>query len=404
MVEIIPEIRKPSGLERFMEMMASGLRGGSEGGQHIADALRGRDERKQLGELIGQDVSNIRDPGYLKQILGGHLDREAQAAKLKGEYEADSKNYETIKNAFGEKFADVWLATGQGERTALTKSAIEARARGLDLDEMLSGEVSPDFGKPSAVKTKSIRTPTGEEFELPQIEIPPEMTPADRVKYRGALRKENAPIFSESKNKIKGLKGERERLNILGDLSNKVPDGLGRLFINKEGNIRPLAQIMKLVPPEAERFIKTVNDFISTAKDIFGSRVTNYDIQVFKQRLPSLINSKEGRDQIIKQMGIFNEIESNYYDALDKVYKSYGLGNISQEEAEQLAQEIIAPGEQQLRQEFEMIGQQKEQPQVQQNNSLGEGKIMMFDPEGNPLHVPIDEVERLLELGAIVAE
>ena len=54
-----------------------------------------------------------------------------------------------------------------------------------------------------------------------------------------------------------------------------------------------------------QQYIKTLNDFISQAKNFFGARVTNFDLQSFKSRLPSLLNTEEGRRAIIEQMRAF---------------------------------------------------------------------------------------------------
>ena len=96
------------------------------------------------------------------------------------------------------------------------------------------------------------------------------------------------------------------------------------------------------------------------AKDIFGSRVTNFDLATFKSRLPTLINSAAGRAQIIRQMHIFNEIESNYRNALKDIYSHYGLGNIAQK-AEQLASQMTEERENELRRE--LLESEEEQPE-----------------------------------------
>lgn len=296
------------------------------------------------------------------------LERQAQAEKLSASSKAEEQNYNKIKQAFGEQFADVWKASPTGARTALETAAIQQGLRKLPIGGLFGeeAEVSQDMEMEEElgerplkkkVKSLSIKTPSGEDFQLPKISVPESMTPSETVKYQSSLRKENSPIFTEAKEKRKGLKREKDRFSILNNLNKKMPDGIGRAFINKEGNIRPFAQILKLVPPEAERFVKTINDFITNAKDVFGARVTNYDLQSFKSRLPTLINSSEGRKQIIRQMEVFNEMEQNYYDTLDKVYKHYGLGNISQEEAESIAEQMVTAKEEQLRAELESIDQ-----------------------------------------------
>jgi|ERR1700723_463467 len=404
MVQILPP------RESFGEIIGRGLGGGfSQGLQQFMDSSAKRKQleqqfAQQLGlqreKIASQEKQRMEQLSQQKEILAEKLANQLalekekfgfkeklQGQKLSAHSKSEEENYNKIKDAFGEQFADVWKASPVGARTALESAAVQQGLRQLPIGGLF-GEEAEELGEPierqSTGKIKqqdAVKTPSGEEFTFPKISPPQETTPSERVKYKSTLRKENAPLFAENKGKLKGLKGEKDRLSILSNLSDKVPDGLGRLFINKEGGIRPFAQVLQLVPPEAERFVKTVNDFITTAKDIFGSRVTNYDLQVFKSRLPSLINSAEGRRQIIRQMNIFNELESDYHDSLNKVYKHYGLGNISQEEAERLAEEMVATKEKQLREEFSSISSGFDLPEMP-NPDENVGKIIE-DEEGN---------------------
>ena len=100
--------------------------------------------------------------------------------------------------------------------------------------------------------------PSGEEFQFPEFPKPENLTPAEMVKYKGTLRADNKPIFKETVNKSRGLKETVEHLNILDKLNEEMPEGVSRLLVDKEGNIRPTALKFKAVPKSYERFVKTV--------------------------------------------------------------------------------------------------------------------------------------------------
>ncbi len=89
--------------------------------------------------------------------------------------------------------------------------------------------------------------------------------------------------------------------------------------------------------PETQLFVKTVNDFTTKAKDSYGSRVTNFDLQQFMKRLPTLANSTEGRGLILKQMEILNEIDELDHKTLQEVYDHYGIDNINNQQAKKIA-------------------------------------------------------------------
>jgi len=270
---------------------------------------------------------------------------------------------------------DLYPELTKGGKTRIFEKLLNEQPEQQNIEQR-EQELVPEREQPY-VPPKVEKTPEGKTI-FPDLE-PPDLTGKALTDYKKELRKENVPLFQDASSKYKALKNEKDHLKILNNLSPKVPDGLGRIFINPQGQIRPWAQILKLVPPEAERFVKTVNDFISGAKDIFGGRVTNFDIQTFQSRLPTLINSEKGRKDIIRQMDIFNEIESNYQKALTDVYKHYSLGEISQEKAQEIAESMVEDKEAELREELQKISgpefNLEEMPEAAQHK----GKIIEDD-------------------------
>lgn len=378
---------------------ASALLGGlTESSPNAFDALLERKSaqkrlRQENDALEKQDInlSGIQDPNIRRSLLQGELDRKAKAE----EFEFDTKNYDTIKDAFGEKFANIWKASPTGGRTELLRAGIDAKLRGNDVQglfDQLPDQLIPQTSSGINSK-KEMKDIFGKAFDYPELEIPEGITPKERVAYEKDLRSMNSPLLRSADEKIKSLKGEKDHLKILRELSPKIKEGISRLFVNKDGEISPLAQRLKLVPKDTQRFQKTVNDFIKDAKGIFGSRVTNFDLQAFKSRLPTLLNTKEGREEIIQQMDILNEIESNYVKALQNVYRNYGLGKITEEQASTIAEEMVADREQELRDRLQNIGNEPS------NNQLPPGIVLMLNPQGVPLYVPQSDVEKVLSLG-----
>lgn len=315
-------------------------------GQGIGSGLQAKQiQQSKLAQMLQEQQL-----GLEKLTLADKL-KSAQAQKQEQQsFEADKKNYDVIKDAFGDKFADVWMASPTGARTELLKAGVDANLRGIDLKKIF-GETD------QTVAAENQPIVSEKEFEFPKL-VPPEgLTPKEIVGYEKDLRKENAPQYQESTTKVRSLEKESDSFRILNKLneSEKLPSGLGRVFLDEGGNIRPWAQILSLVPPEAERFAKTINDFTTKAKDSYGSRVTNFDLQQFMKRLPTLMNSEEGRRQILQQMQTINELDKLYYSALQQVYRHYGLGKIPQEKAEEIASSMIFNEENDLRRKFDEI-------------------------------------------------
>ena len=237
-----------------------------------------------------------------------------------------------ISNRFGPEAGDLFKALPIGGQTELVKHLLEREQRGQQVKEKV-----------------------GEEKEYSPFEG---MTPKERVQAQSEFRKSNEPIFREAQSKTKAAKSEKASLKILDDLNNsgKLPSGMGSIIIDPHtGGIRPTAQLAGLANPETERFVKTVQDFTTKAKDTFGSRVTNFDLANFMKRLPSLLNTPEGRRQIIRQMEILSDINNQYYKALSDVYKKHKLGNISEEDAAEMAESMIEDREKELLEELNNI-------------------------------------------------
>lgn len=62
-----------------------------------------------------------------------------------------------------------------------------------------------------------------------------------------------------------------------------------------------------LMSPDSQEFEKLSTDFTKNAKDIFGSRVTQSEIQLFLKTIPTLSQSDEGKRRVIRNWKLMNE-------------------------------------------------------------------------------------------------
>lgn len=379
MVEIIP--RPQSKFESIMQGVQGGISSAAQATQMIKSAMNERAERKKLGELMGIDLTHIRSPDTQKQLLGSHLSRQEQAAKLKGEYEADKKNYEAIKKTYGQEFADVWLASGQGERTILTKAAVEARGRRLSIEEFLSGEEG-DYtseGQPEADLSQFEAPEMGgmeENPETPQMsqrgelklpdytKRPKGFTPKEWATQRTGWDKANTEALTNARDRLKGNKRDTlgtKKLQQLND-SHELPEGLDRWIINpKTGEVYGLAQLAGKSPKAAQEWVKEIARFGNRAKDAYGSRVTNFDLMQYMKQFPSLLNTPEGRKNILRMMEINYELDSLYDTAVQKIIDQKGAGNIPPSQVDRIARSMIKKREDELHSEYLNIDNENDQ-------------------------------------------
>lgn len=177
------------------------------------------------------------------------------------------------------------------------------------------------------------------------------LTPQERVERQEKRFTVQTPLVNENSKALSAIQSEGMSIDLLNELnkSGKVGQGIQNLNINpKTGDLF----LSKAGTPEEQLFVKTVNDFTVKAKDSFGARVTNFELDRFMQRLPTLANSEEGRALILRQMKIVNEINTLEKAAIQKQFDKYGIRNIDYADAEQLAREEISPQKEELRKEF----------------------------------------------------
>jgi hypothetical protein len=219
------------------------------------------------------------------------------------------------------------------------------------------------------------------EYVFPKIPREQGVTPKEMVSIQKETRKDNMPIFIESQKKLRALAHESDSLNVLDSLnkSGKLPDKM-KLSINPStGQPWGILESTGQVNTETQRFIKTINDFTTQAKDSYGSRVTNFDLQQFMKRLPGLMNTSEGRRQIIEQMKVVNDLNKTYESALKTTFQHYGLDKIPYERAVELAERNIADREETLRQRFNQIESSLDQTQEETRYTVPSGTKITKD-------------------------
>ena len=239
--------------------------------------------------------------------------------------------------------------------------------------------------------------------------IPPDLTdfdkgltPNQRVERQEKRYTVQTPLITKNTEALNGLEGEERSIDLLTELdkSGKVGKGLHKLNINPfEGSLI----IPQAATAEEQLFVKTVNDFTVKAKDSFGARVTNFELDRFMQRLPTLANSPEGRALIMRQMKIVNQINQLEKRAIQKIFDKYGVRNIDYPEAENMARAEINDQKEALRTEFldlESVARKEEMEQVNNiRERVKEGYTAMRKPDGTIKQFPTKNVPNREEKG-----
>lgn len=85
-------------------------------------------------------------------------------------------------------------------------------------------------------------------------------------------------------------------------------------FLSKAG-----MDIQALKNPESEEFQKIQANFLRNAKQYFGGRISNYEVESFLKTIPSLSNSNEGRKRVIANLKNISRGAIQYNEAMKEV-------------------------------------------------------------------------------------
>lgn len=260
--------------------------------------------------------------------------------------------------SFGEQLADVLSQAG----SKVAQGYQQYRAR-TALEKLLNPQAAapPPGSQPSTAPEKPINP-----FAVSQaidLAVQAGMNPASAsalgsayLKNQELAAKEAATIRSEER-KAQHKRAEKaepellereqrlnhyeqeaarfERLQELfsPELESKFPSSISVGLLTKDGELRPTAAAA--LSPEAQEAVKLVADNLSGAKDTFGARVTNFDLQAYMKRLPTLLNSAEGRRRVLRDLRLMNKLNTMHdQGVLEIIEREGGPEKISLSQAE----------------------------------------------------------------------
>lgn len=138
-------------------------------------------------------------------------------------------------------------------------------------------------------------------------------------------REEEFKKFKESKEFRKGIiSAKKESRSVIKDLDRlEELSASGKLstpgyveFLKRSG-----LDIPALLNPESEEFQKIQQGFLKNAKQYFGSRISNFEVEQFLKTIPSLSQSPEGRKRVIANLKHMARGADEYYKAYEEVLK-----------------------------------------------------------------------------------
>lgn len=409
MVQFVPYNRGPS----FKERIGASL---GQLGQNLAEGLLQRQqnmaENEMLAKLSGREAGDFQGigPQFKDKLLQGLLREQQEAVKTEGRQKTDFDQYvyDSVVDAAGPEKAKRYAAMGKAQRAivdratqeflgegdpfnvAFTKALDGSYATGdrpfelgpdddlgpLDEDNITQSPVyknASDRQKRKLMRDEQARrlASIGADAGVENLRYKPEkMDRQSFIKAKEANRKTNEETLNQVNERSKVRAADLRDVGLLKNLSERLPSGLSKwLEVDPNtGSLRPTANLFELAPTEAQQWEKIIARFAGRARDSYGARVTNFELETFLKQFPSLLNSPEARSKILEMMEINYKLDQLYDDAYKQVIDYYGKDNISKGDADTLAQELIE--------------EQKEALEEQYNNLYGEAGTMAAQEEG----------------------
>lgn len=194
------------------------------------------------------------------------------------------------------------------------------------------------------------------EFEFPLPEKVEGLTLKERAAIKNNNTQQNLKDYNENRNRKRNLEEDKFSFQKLQELNPKISTGIAKWNIDpRNGEII----LPALATPEERQFAKLIVRQLRNAKDTYGARVTNFDAAKYLEGFPSLGDSPEAREAILKDLQIVNELNLLHSEAMDEVYRTYKPGEISPQQAEQIGDDIVRKQTQEIWGKFTKVAEKE---------------------------------------------
>lgn len=337
-----------------------------------------RESENQFAQQLGLDLSGIVNPETRQKLLIEGLKQQSKR-QLQGEKQ------DFLGQLFGSPSQSEGMPSERSER--MPSQAFDP---GLLPDSAIAqaSAIDPNLGRLlQQQKDVALREKRAErEFEEKQKKSSPEyqrqqkLTEAQAsadIKYNQELQS------SQKQHEIKSQTLDRlEKLNkkgVTGKPYEKLLEKMGLVSLTSEGR---------------REFAADVKNLITDIRSILGAQFSQFEFQTILNAYPSPDFSKEANASIIKNLQDFQNIRKKEFEIANQLKKGNG-GKIPED-----FQAIVNDKLQEYVQS--KLPEIKENTRKIMNEEYGikPGFVLMFDPGGEPLNVPMDQIEQYISLGA----
>jgi len=313
-----------------LEALRSALSPYGEKGQEIFQQrmqIEQQEMNEQQQDVLGRVVEGQKVPA--KDLAKLSPENQLKVMQIQKNRQIGRSVYDSlIKAGYPEDTAKIWQNQMENAPTGGQSDVIRNVNDLIRRSKSGKGLTGPDQATPQTAPNIDIPgTNLGAlPLDFPELPEPAGVTPADMVRQNEYREKTNTPLYNETVDRLNALDDEYREVKHLQDLNETpgaLPTGAEKWNVDWEsGDLR----VKALATPEAQDYAKTIARMARRAKDFFPGRVTNFDLDQFKQGFPTLANSPEGRRLIAEQLALGNRIAYLKDETFKAAMDHYGSG------------------------------------------------------------------------------
>lgn len=336
MVQVLTPPPKPPS---FLDSLLGGV------GEALPETVEGYFSNKKQQQILAQQNQALEKAGF-GDLIG--LPEKAQTAAIAERLKGLEKRklFEEKKKGFSDIFNQ-----GQQER-----SSVYDQLGGTQQPTEDMGIDPSQFSPEQILQGTLLDAPLGRTMQSLQDvalregrEKHKEQT--DKEKEYFKLNEPKLIQMADNLNKLEMEQSRYDRLEQLFSDPSKFPSSITAAIFSKDGQINDLAYSQ--LSPEAQEAIKLVIDSTSNIKDTYGSRVTNFDLQTYLKKLPSLLNTQEGKARVLRDLQIMNQLNQMHANGIMEVFEEAGgTDKIPYSTAERIYKKKYGNQEKRLRELF----------------------------------------------------
>ena len=175
--------------------------------------------------------------------------------------------------------------------------------------------------------------------------------------------KETKPVYDRISKEYKASKDSEKRLGRMRELIKKgnLPNSAwaSALKTLSKGIWGFGVDLGFLTHADAQEFNKLSKDFLKNAKDYFGARLTDTDLNTFLQTVPDLSQTDEGKLRVINNLESFDKAADLRYKTMKNIIKENGGRRPAN--LEELIDERISPELDNLAKQFKQGSESQDQ-------------------------------------------